>query len=150
MTTKKMSSRHSKAVAHMNSQSLRQCVTRPSSAQASDTPSMKRSGHKVPPLAEEPLAIDNFWENQFSVRVWPLLDLPQSSGKPHWIESMNPRIHEHHKLDLLWVKEREKEEDTKLVMKGSRMNFGRVARDGVNVIKMYCKKFSGTIKRFTF
>lgn len=48
------------------------------------------------------------------------------------------------------VKEKEKEEDIKLVMKGSWMNFERVARDGVNVIKMYCKKFSGTIKRFIF
>lgn len=111
---------------------------------------MKRSGQKVPPLTEEPLAIDNFWENQFSVRVWPLLDEPQSSGRPHWIESMNPRIHEHHKLDLMCVKEKEKEEDIKLVMKGSWINFERVARDGVNVIKMYCKKFSGTMKRFIF
>lgn len=30
------------------------------------------------------------------------------------------------------------------------MNFERVARDGVNVIKMYYKKFPGTIKRFIF
>lgn len=63
--------------------------TGPMPAQASHNPSMERSGHEVPPLAEEPLAIDNCRENQFSVRVWPLLDLPQSSGRAHIQESMS-------------------------------------------------------------
>lgn len=63
---------------------------------------------------------------------------------------MNPRIHEHHKLDLMCVKEKRKEEDTKLVMKGSWMDLGRVARDGVNVINTHCKKSSGTVKKIYF
>lgn len=47
------------------------------------------------------------------------------------------------------VKEKEKE-DTKLAMKGSWLNFERVARDGVSVIKIHCKKFSGTIQKIYF
>lgn len=48
-------------------------------------PTWRRGGWEILPLAKELLTSDNFceMENQFSLRVWPLVDGPCSCRRPH-------------------------------------------------------------------
>lgn len=64
------------ALAHMNSQPLRQHTKKPTQAKAREYPSMEKGdGHEVPPLSNIALATDRCWEkkSEFSLRNTPKL-----------------------------------------------------------------------------
>lgn len=79
--------------------------TRLMQVQGRQNPSMKsRDECKLPPLAEELLIFDICRErkSQFSLRGWPPVDQPHSSGRPHIRQYM------HITTWTWWIKNRQK------------------------------------------